>query len=76
MIQSLIAHLLWLYYSNHGNARHVLLAFYNWQQPGMSREWLRGYVRFLIIHYPHAMRHCLTALLHHRHYVTLDRVCP
>ena len=76
VIHALIQHLLWLYYSNHGNVRHLVLAFYRWQQPGMPHDWYGRYGRFLIIHYPHAMRACITALRHHVAYAKLGQVCP
>lgn len=63
---ALIHMLLHLFYSNACDIRHMLIAFYRHQQPGMPRGWYPRYVRFLIVHYPHAMHTCMNAL-HNSH---------
>lgn len=65
MTATLIHILLHLYYANASGIRTQLLAFYRHQLPGMPRTWYAGYVRFLIIHYPHVMQNCMTALHDH-----------
>lgn len=76
MLATLIHELLTLFYGNISGIRHQLLAFYRWQYPGMPRSWYGPYVRFLIIHYPRAMRSCIIALHEHRPYTKLLRICP
>lgn len=68
----LITHLLHLFAYNHYD-RHLLLAYYTRQQPGMPHNWYPFNVRYLIHAFPQAMRHCLTALQHGRY---AGNVCP
>lgn len=68
----LITHLLHLFACSH-YSRHLLLAYYTRMQPGMPRNWYPFDVRYLIHAFPHEMRHCLTALQHHRY---AGNVCP
>ena len=72
---ALVHLLLHLYYANVSGIRHQLIAFYMWQQPGLSRDVIARYVRSLIIGYPHAMHSCMAALHEHRHALAV-RVCP
>lgn len=65
MTHQLIIDLLHLYYANASGIRSQLLAFYRHSLPGMPRNWYAGYVRFLISHYPRAMRSCIIALHEH-----------
>lgn len=64
MIAHLIHVLLASFYTNRGGIRHLLLAFYRRQQPGMPASWYGPYVRSLIFHYPHAMAACMHSLPH------------
>ena len=75
MITTLIHLLLHLYYADVSGIRQQLLAFYRWQQPGMPASYYPSHIRWLIIHYPHAMSACMNALHEHRHALAV-RVCP
>lgn len=59
---ALIHLLLHLYYADVSGIRHQLLGCYRRQQPGMPGSWYGPYVRYLIIHYPRAMRACMVSL--------------
>lgn len=75
---ALIHMLLHLYYADVSGVRRQLLGFYREQQPAMPRGYIPGLVRWLIIHYPRAMRSCMAALHASHGHVTRAavRACP
>lgn len=73
-LHPLIQHLLFEFYANWHNVRHLLLRFYEHQQPGLPRSYYPGYVRFLITHYPRSMAQCMRVLHHLVGYRTT--ACP
>lgn len=75
MIVHLIHHLLTLFFHNTYD-RHLLLAWYRSQIPGMPRRWYPGYVQYLIHTYPHAMRECVRLLNHDLSATSLRNTCP